>query len=184
MTAHAKRAASRIAAQDDNDVQCGVIDGVHSICNASRMCSQDRRQGFPFVTLHTYIDVHSVWRLTHLKRRGGRRLRVEEELPLFLLHGLGGRGVVVWERFLLCRSFVFLLLSPVLFLWCALSLLGQAWAEGKGELATSRHRTDSGQETDSASFAMIFLSLRSRPIIIFVTCFKSRYFVSFSKPRC
>jgi len=26
--------------------------------------------------------------------------------------------------------------------------LGQAWAEGKGELATCRHRADSGQETD------------------------------------
>jgi len=28
------------------------------------------------------------------------------------------------------------------------TFLGQAWAEGKGELATCRHRADSGQETD------------------------------------
>jgi hypothetical protein len=33
--------------------------------------------------------------------------------------------------------------------------ISQAWAEGKGELATSRLRADSGQETDSVYFAMI-----------------------------
>jgi hypothetical protein len=30
--------------------------------------------------------------------------------------------------------------------------LGQAWAEGKGELATSRHRADSGQRTGNGQF--------------------------------
>jgi hypothetical protein len=44
----------------------------------------------------------------------------------------------------LCLSFV---VSLVRF-----HLLGQAWAE---ELATSRHRADCGQETDSVYFAMI-----------------------------
>jgi len=39
--------------------------------------------------------------------------------------------------------FLFLLLFP----WCASIFLGQAWAEGKGELATCHHRADSGQET-------------------------------------
>jgi len=34
------------------------------------------------------------------------------------------------------------------FLDAHLDLLGQAWAGAKGELATCRHRADSGQETD------------------------------------
>jgi hypothetical protein len=33
------------------------------------------------------------------------------------------------------------------FLWCDYYLLGQAWADGKGKLATSCHRADSGGET-------------------------------------
>jgi hypothetical protein len=33
------------------------------------------------------------------------------------------------------------------FLWCDYYLLGQAWADGKGKLATNRHRADSGGET-------------------------------------
>ena len=45
---------------------------------------------------------------------------------------------------------------PLFFLFsrsCVISLvhlifLGQAWAEGKGELATCRHRVDCGRETD------------------------------------
>jgi len=37
---------------------------------------------------------------------------------------------------------------PLLFSWCAPHLLGTGWAEGKGELATCRHRAYSGQETD------------------------------------
>jgi hypothetical protein len=34
-------------------------------------------------------------------------------------------------------------------------VLGQAWAEGKGELATSRHRADSGRETWIKMYAAI-----------------------------
>jgi hypothetical protein len=38
----------------------------------------------------------------------------------------------------------------------ALSIfLGQAWAEGKGELATGRHRAESGQETDKMYAAIV-----------------------------
>jgi hypothetical protein len=33
------------------------------------------------------------------------------------------------------------------FLGVSIILLGQAWAEGKGKLATRRHRADSGGET-------------------------------------
>jgi hypothetical protein len=40
----------------------------------------------------------------------------------------------------------------------------QAWAEGKGEHATSRLRADSGQETDSVYFAMIYIG-RMRTMI-------------------
>jgi hypothetical protein len=40
----------------------------------------------------------------------------------------------------------------------------QAWAEGKGELETSRLRADSGQETDSVYFAMIYIG-RMRTMI-------------------
>jgi hypothetical protein len=35
--------------------------------------------------------------------------------------------------------------------------LGQVWGERKGELATGRLRADSGQETDSVYFAMIYI---------------------------
>ena len=41
------------------------------------------------------------------------------------------------QTFLLCN-----------FLGAHLAFLGEAWAEGNGELATCRHRADSGQETD------------------------------------
>jgi len=34
------------------------------------------------------------------------------------------------------------------FHWCALHFRGQAWAEGKGVLASCRHCADSGQEPD------------------------------------
>ena len=38
------------------------------------------------------------------------------------------------------------------------SFLGQAWAEGKGELATCRHRADSGQEKLGKMYAaMIYI---------------------------
>jgi hypothetical protein len=46
-------------------------------------------------------------------------------------------------------SFVSLLSFPfvnVLFPWCGFYFSGQAWAEGKGKLATGRHRADSGGE--------------------------------------
>jgi hypothetical protein len=75
----------------------------------------------------------------------GLGAEVEEVRPLFLptlLHGLCGRRVGVWGMAFLCLSFVFLSLSPLLFPWCALSILGQAWAEGNGNLATSRLRAD------------------------------------------
>jgi len=48
------------------------------------------------------------------------------------------------SRFFLCHSFC--RLSLCYFLGAHHIILGQAWAEGKGELATCRHRADSGQE--------------------------------------
>ena len=45
-----------------------------------------------------------------------------------------------------CASPLFL--PFVIFLGCGYSLSGQAWAEGKGMLATSRHCADCGEETD------------------------------------
>ena len=56
-----------------------------------------------------------------------------------LIHGIGRRGVGDGSRF----SFV---LSFVNFLGHIYSFLGKAWAEGKGELATSRHCADCGPE--------------------------------------
>ena len=55
-----------------------------------------------------------------------------------LIRGIGSRGVGRWARFLL--------LFPLWFPLCAPIFSGQAWAEGKGELATCRHRADSGRE--------------------------------------
>jgi len=66
-----------------------------------------------------------------------------EELPLFLPPPHS------WYRQARSRGRVtlsFLVLSFVNFLGRSYSFLGQAWAEGKGELATSRHRADCGQE--------------------------------------
>ena len=45
-------------------------------------------------------------------------------------------------------SFTLAFLSFVIFLGARHIFLGEAWAEGKGALTKSRHRTDSGQETD------------------------------------
>jgi len=56
-----------------------------------------------------------------------------------LIYGIGRRGGGDGSQF----SFV---LSFVNFLRHICSFLGQVWAEGKGELATSRHRADCGQE--------------------------------------
>jgi hypothetical protein len=39
------------------------------------------------------------------------------------------------------------LFFPLLSPWCDIYIAGQAWAEGKGKLATCRHRADSGGET-------------------------------------
>ena len=55
-----------------------------------------------------------------------------------LFHGIGGRGVGDG-----CFSFVTFLCY---FLGAHLIFLGQAWAEGEGELAACRHRADCGQE--------------------------------------
>jgi hypothetical protein len=41
------------------------------------------------------------------------------------------------------------------FHWCAFYLLGQAWADGKGKLATCRHRADSGGETAKMYAAIV-----------------------------
>ena len=49
--------------------------------------------------------------------------------------GCGGDGV----------SFVFFRLSLLSFPWCDLQHLGQAWAEGKGELTASRLQTYRGR---------------------------------------
>jgi hypothetical protein len=35
--------------------------------------------------------------------------------------------------------------------------LGQAWAEGKGKLATSRQRADSGEETVKMYAAIVYI---------------------------
>ena len=37
------------------------------------------------------------------------------------------------------------------FLGAVAIFMGQAWAEGKGKLATCRHRADSGGETDKSA---------------------------------
>jgi len=55
-----------------------------------------------------------------------------------LIYGIGGRGVGD-GRFSLVTFFCDLLGAHFIF-------LGQAWAEGRGELATCRHRADCGQE--------------------------------------
>ena len=100
----------------------------------------------------------SEWELRELREREEEReaeaeelgaagqLSVGVELPLFLftppLHGTGRRGVGAWGR---CP--LFFPLSLICYLLGALYIfLGQAWAEGKGELATCRHRADCGQE--------------------------------------
>ena len=77
--------------------------------------------------------------------------------------GSGGRGAGRWggkhrcsclrlERARRCHLFSFSSLShgsfPLSFPLCDHFFVGQAWVEGKGELATCRHRADSGQETD------------------------------------
>ena len=67
--------------------------------------------------------------------RGGGRGGATTVPTHALLHGTGGRGVGDGPRFpLLFPSFVIYFLS------------GQAWVEAKGELATCRHRAESGRE--------------------------------------
>jgi len=60
---------------------------------------------------------------------------------------VGGRVALSFSFFPL-----FITLARLLFLCNLLGahhiFLGQAWAEGNRELATCRHRADSGQETD------------------------------------
>ena len=60
--------------------------------------------------------------------------------------GLKGGGVDSGPSFVF--SFVFHARSPFNFLVAPHIVLGQAWAEGKGELATCRHCADSGLDTD------------------------------------
>jgi len=52
----------------------------------------------------------------------------------------------------ICSFFLSFTPARLLFLCNSLGahhiVLGKAWAEGSGELATCRHRADSGQETD------------------------------------
>ena len=51
---------------------------------------------------------------------------------------------------------LFPLSFPLLFPWCHHILFRQAWAEGKGELATCRHCADSGREKETVhDLAMI-----------------------------
>jgi len=64
------------------------------------------------------------------------------------IHGVRRRGL---GGFICLFSFSFPFSFPLSYLWCATHFLGTglaAWAEGKVELATCRHRADSGQETD------------------------------------
>jgi hypothetical protein len=98
---------------------------------ADTRCSQP-----VFDFLSTYVGRRVRPRLRTARRGGATALSLHA-----FLHGLCGRGVGVRGQF----SFdfpVFLLPSPLLFLYCALLLLAQ---EGKGELATSRQRTGNGQ---------------------------------------
>ena len=60
--------------------------------------------------------------------------------------GLKGGGVDSGPSFVF--SFVFHARSPFNFLVAPHIFLGQAWTEGKGELATCRHCADSGLDTD------------------------------------
>jgi hypothetical protein len=60
----------------------------------------------------------------------------------------------------LCLSSGFLCYPLGYFLGAFYHFSGQAWAEGKGELATSRLRADSGQETDGVYLAMIYIDRR------------------------
>jgi hypothetical protein len=57
------------------------------------------------------------------------------------------------------RFLLFFLLLLSFFFFGALSIfLGQAWAEGKGKLAMSRHRADSGGETVKKYAAIVYIS--------------------------
>jgi len=57
------------------------------------------------------------------------------------LHGIRRRGVGFGDGFLCSFPLSFF----CSFLGALYIFLGQAWAEGKGELATCRHRADSGR---------------------------------------
>jgi len=70
--------------------------------------------------------------------------------PSWHLPKMRSRGRVYFSlcHFPLSKSFLSAAISFVkTFLGAYLNLLGQAWAEDKGELATCRHRADSGRET-------------------------------------
>jgi len=91
------------------------------------------------------------------KESGGRRPRswmpgVKNFVsPHALLHDVRGRGSGWGEG-------DFFLFFPFCSLLGALSLTwGQAWAEGKGELAMCRHRADSGRELVGMHAAIVYM---------------------------
>jgi hypothetical protein len=63
----------------------------------------------------------------------------------------------VWAAFFCLSLLSFLSVISFVIPWCALSFLGQAFAEGKGELATSRLRADSGREPVKMYAAIVYI---------------------------
>jgi len=70
--------------------------------------------------------------------------------PHARLHGVCRNGIGAGRRLSFVLSFVLHARFPFFCnsLGAHLIFWGQAWVEGKGELATCRHCADSGQETD------------------------------------